>query len=110
MVIEVKPFPAEGGPVYDEVMRGFAETRGPERHAAFVTLAGDELERALGVYGDVQRTVTFTRQPDSMHSRYLARDISVSEGSSWNDSRNFKNRDDLLAWAGTITNLLPPDF
>ncbi|ACB74048.1 hypothetical protein [Opitutus terrae] len=89
---------------------GASRDAGPERHAAFVTLVGDEWERALGVYGAAQRTVTFTRQPDSTHSHYLARDVSVSEGSSWNDGRNFSDRESMLAWAGTITNLLPPDL
>lgn len=107
--IALEPFPREGGVVYDELMQGLANTLGPERNGAFVTLAGEDLERAFGLFGAAKRTVTVTRRSGE-NSDYFAWDKVTTEGSNWNNSSNYKSRDDLLARLGTITKLLPPDF
>lgn len=110
IAIEVKPFPAEGGAVYDALTKGIAETLGQERNAAFVTLGGEELERSLAMFGAADRTVTVTSQPMSDHSRYLARDVLLSGGNRYNNGRNFATREALTEYLGTIAKLLPPEF
>lgn len=110
VVIDVKPYPGEGGAVYDELMKSVEQTLGPDRNAAFQTLGADQIEKALGAFGATERKLTVTSQPDSKHSRYLANDERIAPGSRSNSSTNYKTKDDLVNRVGTIAKLLPADF
>ncbi|MFT3870956.1 MAG: sigma-70 family RNA polymerase sigma factor [Nibricoccus sp.] len=108
--IEVKPFPQAGAPVYDELMGGIAQTLGEDRNAAFLTLCADQVEKALGAFGALERNLTVSRQSDTSKSRYSARDEKKSPGSHSTSTCDYKNREELLKRVGTITKLLPADF
>jgi len=110
VVIEIKPFPAAGGPVYDELMASISQALGPDRNEAFMTICADQVEKALGSFGATERKVTITSQPDSKHSRYLATDERIAPGNHSKNTSNYSNRDALLSQVGTITKLLPSDF
>lgn len=110
ILIEVKPFPQAGAPVYDGLMDGIARTLGQERNAAFVTLCADQVEKALGSFGATERNLTVSKQSDTKKSQYSARDEKKSPGSHHTSTSDYKNREDLLKRVGTITKLLPADF
>lgn len=110
ILIEVKPFPQAGAPVYDELMGGIAQTLGQDRNAAFLTLCADQVEKTLGAFGATERNLTVSKQSDAKKSRYTARDEKKSPGSHSTSTRDYKNREDLLQQVGTITKLLPSDF
>lgn len=110
IVIDVKPFPGEGGAVYDEFMASVGQTLGPERTAAFQTLAADQVEKSMGNFGAGERKLTVSSQPDSKYNRYLATDEMVTPNSKKRLSTQCTSRENLAERVGTIANLLPSDF
>jgi RNA polymerase sigma factor (sigma-70 family) len=113
LVISVSPFAAEGGVVYDALMKSFADTLGPERNAAYVALGSSQVERALGQFGAAQRTVTFSVNPATAGGAKgnisVKMDYKSSDGSG-NSSSNFPNLEEAQKFAGTVGRLVPPDF
>ena len=68
-------FPEAGGAVYDELMKTFAETLGPERNEAYTALGASQVERVLGGFGAPQRTFFFQRgQPGTGRTPYSLRE------------------------------------
>lgn len=110
ITIRVQPFPDTGATVYDGFMKTFAQTLGPDRNAAFITLGQGQVERVFGEFGAIQRTLTVTADPTSTYNRYVANDQQVAPNDNYSSSSNYKSRDDLLRRVGSITELLPPDF
>jgi RNA polymerase sigma factor (sigma-70 family) len=60
--IVIKPFPEEGGAVYDEMRQTFAETLGPERFEAFMALGAAGMESALRDFGITRITRVVSRE------------------------------------------------
>lgn len=113
LVISVSPFAAEGGVVYDALMKSFADTLGPERNAAYVALGASQVERALGQLGAAQRTVTFSLDPaveGGAKARVLVKMDYKSSNGSGGSSSTFSSMEEAREYAGTVGRLVPPDF
>ena len=111
VVITLKAFPETGGVVYDNMLKTFADTLGPERHNAFLALGAEQMEKALGRFGTPQRTLTFSQtrgSGDDVH--YALHETFRLPKENGNYSSDFKTFDELINQAGTIANLLPADF
>ncbi|MDO8539707.1 MAG: hypothetical protein Q7S40_04640 [Opitutaceae bacterium] len=72
VVISVAPFDG-GADIYDSVTTSFEQTLGSERFNALMTLAANDLSKALHSYGAEKRTLTFTRQA-TQRGDYIVRD------------------------------------
>jgi RNA polymerase sigma factor (sigma-70 family) len=112
VVIHVNAFPETGGAVYDSLVNSFAETLGPDRHEAFLTLGVEQVEKALGRFGTPQRAITLSRQPSSPDGepRYAISEqykLPTETGNFTSDAIEFEQ---LKERVGTITRLLPSDF
>ena len=112
VTITIKSFAVEGGAVYDELMKGFAQTLGDERNGSFVKLGGEQVERAFGRFGAPDYVYTFKRRPNpssggnayevsERHKLPLEHGTSNSSYRSWTELQNRM---------GPVTRLLPPDF
>jgi hypothetical protein len=111
VMIEVKPFPAAGGAVYDAVMKTFAETLNPERFSAFATLGAEQVEKALGRFGLPERKLVFSRKAGgSGDVSYTLRENYSTPREHSQYSSDFKTFEEMRAQTGTITHLLPADF
>ena len=115
VVFRIAPF-AGGGDIYDQLLDVFSRTLGPERNAAFLTLAADQVERALGSFGAENRTLTFTRNPLDQDARgkkpaYTLQDKRVrGEGTTSEGILRFSDLRALNVQYGVFAKLLPPDF
>ncbi len=70
-VIEVRPFPADGGKAYDELMTSFSQILGTERNAEFTALGGPtEMENAFHDFGTGQATITASWTPSTKAETY----------------------------------------
>ena len=110
VMITLDPFVEAGSKLYDELLAGFSHALGPERHAAFVTLGTEQVDRALGRFGVVQRTLTVTRDPASDHRHYMVWDEQAWAGNRGATTGNYRSREELMSRVGAIMNLLPADF
>lgn len=109
-IISVKPFAEAGGAVYDQFLRNFAQTLGPERHAAFLTLGAEQVERALGRFGAAQRTVTVSVDGGTPQRPFKIRDEQLVSGGRNSSSSQVRSREELEERIGPIAKLLPPDL
>jgi hypothetical protein len=111
MVISVKPFPEAGGAAYDQLVKSFAETLGPERNAAFLTLGVQQVERALAQFGAAQRTVTISEDvsPNGNIGYRVNENQKLGQGHSSSTSQ-FRSFQEAAKHLGTLERLLPPDF
>lgn len=111
LTVKVRPFPQAGGVVHDDLIRDFAATLGPERHGAFLTLAAGEMERSLGGLGTAERTITFSRAGVHNAARpFYVREAQTIGAGVTTRTVEFKTYEEMAAWAGTVTRLLPKDF
>jgi RNA polymerase sigma factor (sigma-70 family) len=109
--IAVKSFAAEGGRVYDELMKSFAGTLGRERNGIFLKLGAEQVERALGQFGAVERTVTVAFNPASDRTSYWVTE-ELNSGVLYHSNREDGYRDlqEVEHRYGTIIKLLPAGF
>lgn len=107
VTIEVRAF-AEGGVVYDELLRNFATVLGPERYAVFLPDAAESLERAMGYLGVAMQTIELRHDPAAAgRAEYY-----------WVRMKTKNDRVDLSgaslaaarAYLGPLMQLLPADF
>lgn len=111
VVVAVKAFAEAGGAAYDEMMKTFAGTLGTERYAAFNALGASRVESALGSFGAVDRTVTFSMDPGRPEGRrYEVRDNHKMAGTSGTSTAGFSTMQGALNWVGTVGRLVPADF
>jgi hypothetical protein len=111
VVLSVKPFPEEGGAAYDELVKSFAETLGPERNVAFLTLGVQQVERAFSQFGAAQRTITISADvaPNGNIGYRVAEVQKLAAGHNSSTS-HFRNFQEAAKYLGTLERLLPPDF
>lgn len=108
--ITIKSFAVEGGAVYDQLMKGFAQTLGADRNAAFVKLGSEQVERALGRFGAPDYVYTFKSRPTPD-----GRSFEVSEKHKL-PQENGTSNSSYRSWAevqnrlGPVARLVPPDF
>lgn len=111
VTIAVSSFAGEGGRVYDDLMKTFADTLGRERNAAFQALGAAQVERALGHFGAGERTLVFSFDPAAVENQPYAiveqHKLPFESGSA---SRSFKTLAEAMDWAGTAGRLVPPGF
>ena len=109
--IKIRPFPQAGGAVYDELIKTFAETLGPDRQGAFLVLAASDMEKSLGGLGTSERSLTFSRANAPGSDRpFTAKEYQSITGGTSGRSADFKTFEEMAAWAGTAARLLPKDF
>lgn len=116
IVVAIPPFPTDGGKVYDEMMRAFAEVLGPERNDAYRTLAAEQLENSLGRFGAAERTYTFgydlserPGQPYTFQDRVMQYTANGGRSGFTNNTR-FQSFDELAARVGPVVSILPADY
>lgn len=111
VVITMRPFPQAGGAVYDEMIKAFAETLGPDRQSAFLTLAAKEVEKSLGWFGTAERALTFSQAATpSGETQFNVQAQHKLPTESGSQSSSFKTFDEMAAAVGTPARLLPKDF
>ena len=109
--ISVKPFPEAGGVAYDELLKSFSDTLGPDRHAAFLALGVEQVERALARFGAAQRTITISEEIEPDGSlQYRVLDAHRLPQESGNNSAQYGNFQEATRHLGTLARLLPTDF
>jgi hypothetical protein len=110
IVISVVPFPEAGGAVYDQFVKSFAETLGPERHPSFLALGVQQIETAFAQFGAGQRTLTIseTPGPNGQNGYRLVDNQKQPQGHSTGTSQ-YRSAQELRAHLGPIERLLPPD-
>lgn len=113
--IKVKAFAAEGGEVYNELMRDFASTLGPERDEVYRSLGAEQVELALSRFGAAERTVTVSRKAPGEGAQktdklIVVRDETRTRGSSSTSSSDYKDLNEVATRIGTLVRLLPPNF
>jgi hypothetical protein len=112
VTIAIKSFAVEGGRVYDQLMKGFAQTLGAERNAAFVKLGGEQVERALGRFGAPEYVYTFKTKPNPIMggSTYEVAERHKLPHESGSSNSSYRNWAELQNRLGPVSRLLPPDF
>ena len=111
VVITMRPFPQAGGAVYDEMIKAFAETLGPDRQSAFLSLAAKEVEKSLGWFGTAERALTFSQAATpSGETQFNVQAQHKLPTESGSQSSSFKTFDEMAAAVGTPARLLPKDF
>ena len=98
--------------VYDELMKGFAQTLGPDRNASFVKLGGEQVERALGRFGAPDYVYTFKSRPNpaphgSTYEVSEQHKLPIENGTSNSSYRDWAEVQNRL---GPVARLVPPDF
>lgn len=108
VTITVPSFAQSGGVVYDEFIKSFAETLGPERQSSFLTLGGKNVEKALGWFGAAEQTLTIsqTTGPDGV-AKFTVRQTHRLPNESGSSSSNFKSLDEVVKGTGTLGSLVP---
>ncbi len=70
-VIEVLPFPADGGKIYDDLIASFSQTLGTERNTEFASLGGvAALDDAFGYFGTSKADITVSWTPSADPASY----------------------------------------
>jgi hypothetical protein len=111
VMVAVKPFPAAGGAIYDATFKTFADTLGSERFGAFAALGAEQIERALGRFGLPERRIIFSRNPvPNGNTRYTMSEDYRLMKENGRYSTDFETLQEMRTQAGTIADLLPPDF
>jgi len=113
VVIQIQPFPKEGGAAYDELMSSFAQTLGPERDAAFSSLgSAGQVEDDLGGFGAVQRTLTLSTSAAANGSGvdYQVEEEKQNGNTNMRYLNVFPNQEVLGNHLGVTMNLVPSDF
>lgn len=113
--IKVKAFAAEGGQVYNDLMREFANTLGSERDEVYRSLGAEQVEMALSRFGAAERTVTVSRKtPEAANPNagklIVVRDETRTRSSSTTNSGDYHDLADVATRIGTLVRLLPPNF
>jgi len=111
--IAIKAFASAGGALYDDLIKSFAETLGPERNAAFLTLGADQVEKAFARFGAEDRTLGVSYDPtahNQIGAYSLLEEIKVSSQESSTSNGEYRTLHDVVERIGTAANLLPPDF
>jgi RNA polymerase sigma factor (sigma-70 family) len=112
VTVTIKPFVKAGGAVYDELQASFAQVLGPERNAAYLALGSEQVEKALVGFGGVERTVTFSYNPNAADGKspYVVRDARKDPHNSSTNVSDYKSLEEVADRAGTVVRFLPPDF
>ncbi len=108
--ISVNAYPTEGGQILDRALNTIKQTLGSERYDAFVTLSVDQLERSLGHFGTVDRTVTLTRKESNDGYSYEMREHEKSPTSNSTRDMDYKTIEDARRALGRLAPLLPADY
>eukprot|EP01012_Entosiphon_sulcatum_P061441 TRINITY_DN87015_c0_g1_i1.p1 TRINITY_DN87015_c0_g1~~TRINITY_DN87015_c0_g1_i1.p1 ORF type:complete len:280 (-),score=15.95 TRINITY_DN87015_c0_g1_i1:306-1088(-) len=110
--IVIAPFPEEGGAIYDEMRRTFADTLGPERFEAFMALGAAGMESALRDFGILRITRVVSRELSTGgEMRYRLR--SVTNAPPDRDTSyvtGWMSRKQLEDSLGPMIELLPAGF
>lgn len=110
VVIKIGSFAQEGGAVYDDLMKSFADTLGPDRNAVFQVLGGARVESSLGFFGAAERTVSFSVEGSDAQKRYKVSIRRNRPGESGTSTSSFDSLQKASDWAGTVSRLIPADF
>ena len=116
IVVSVRPFPQEGGQVYDAMMQRVADLLGPERNDAFRKMGAEQVELSLGRFGSAERTYTFgydrterSEQPYTVQDRVMQKS-PTGRVDGTTDNARFSTFENLAARFGPIVSLLPPEY
>jgi hypothetical protein len=111
VVIAVKPFPEAGGAAYDALVKSFADTLGADRHAAFLGLGVEQVEKTLCRFGAAQRTTTISQNVAADgKAYYTVLEAHKLPQESGNSNSAFRSFEEMTKHMGTLERLLPPDF
>lgn len=111
--LSVRPFPTEGGKVFDETMQEIATILGSARYDAFRRLSLEWFEKSFGGFGVAERTYVFRFDKSAEKGPYtLSQRIEGRGSTKWASSstRRFKTYAELANYAGPIVDYLPPDY
>lgn len=111
VTVTIKSFAAEGGVVYDQLMKDFAQTLGADRNAAFVRLGSEQVERALGRFGAPDYVYTFKSRsnPSGGRSYDISERHKLPQESGTSNS-SYRSWTEVLNRLGPVARLVPPDF
>lgn len=107
--LSVRPFAEEGGKIYDDALAQVAETLGPERHRAFVSLVGDSFEHSFSRFGAKAKTFTITHRIDGTGFYEVSEKWDSSDMNGTSGSR-FIDQASLRKFFGHLAPLLPENL
>jgi hypothetical protein len=111
IVLDIPPFPQDGGKIYDQLHQTFETILGADRQALFDDFADQQVENSLDNFGAEERTITILRKTSANGSvTYFAQESQTRADGSGTGNSTFGDKAGLVQVFPVAAPFLPAGY